>query len=232
MKTLIMAPLQEELDVLLTHWAELGYGSSPAVIGVLPVTEVPDLSLSIARGGVGKAQFAVHTRHILDHCGPVDLVICAGAAGALTDLVAVGDVVVATQTIEHDYGNRFTDRPSPIFVAATMALAQIRAAPAGMRVHFGPIASGDEDVIDIARRDGLHRSTGALAVAWEGAGGARACALSGIPFVEIRGITDYANAEAPTEFAHNLEAALRNVAAVISSTLTQSEATKGTRSSH
>jgi adenosylhomocysteine nucleosidase len=226
MKALVMAPLQEELDFLLAHWGEQGYRSLPAVIGLLPVTEVPDLSLSIALGGVGKAQFAVHTRHILDHCSPVDLVICAGAAGALTDLVAVGDVVIATQTIEHDYGNRFTDRPKPVFTAAPIALARLRAASAGRRVHFGPIASGDEDVIDIERRDGLHRSTRALAVAWEGAGGARACALSGIPFVEIRGITDNANPAAPTEFALNLETALRNVAAVISSMLIQSGATQ------
>jgi adenosylhomocysteine nucleosidase len=231
MKALVMAPMQEELDFLLTHWAEEGYRSSPAVIGVLPVTELPELNLTIARGGVGKAQFAAHTRHILDHCGPVDLVICAGAAGALTDRVAVGDVVVATQTIEHDYGNRFTDRPSPVFPAAPMALAHIRAASAGIRVHYGPIASGDEDVIDTARRDRLYRSTHALAVAWEGAGGARACGLSGVPFVEIRGITDNANPEAPTDFAHNLETALQNVAAVISSMLIQSGATKGTWSS-
>jgi nucleoside phosphorylase len=30
------------------------------------------------------------------------LVVCAGSAGALLDALAVGDVVVATATIEHD----------------------------------------------------------------------------------------------------------------------------------
>jgi adenosylhomocysteine nucleosidase len=225
-----MAPLQEELDFLLAYWVEQGYRSSPAVIGLLPATEVPELNLLIARGGVGKAQFAVHTRHILDHCGPVDLVVCAGAAGALTDLLTVGDVVVATRTLEHDYGNRFTDRPSPVFAAAPMALTHLRVVSAGMPIHFGPVASGDEDVVEIARRNRLHSSTGALAVAWEGAGGARACALGGVPFVEIRGITDNADSEAPADFARNLGAALCNVAAVITELLTQSGATEDIRS--
>jgi adenosylhomocysteine nucleosidase len=52
-------------------------------------------------------------------------------------------------------------------------------------------------------------------VAWEGAGGARACQFSGLPFVEIRGVTDSANSTASADFARNLHHALCNVAAVI-----------------
>jgi adenosylhomocysteine nucleosidase len=83
------------------------------------------------------------------------------------------------------------------------------------QVHFGPIASGDEDVIDAARRQEIQQLTGALVVAWEGAGGARACQFSGLPFVEIRGVTDSANSTASADFARNLHRALCNVATVI-----------------
>ena len=85
------------------------------------------------------------------------------------------------------------------------------------RVHFGPIASGDEDVVETERGKELHESTGALAVAWEGAGGARACAFSSIPFVEIRGVTDTANHTAASDFAENLELAMNNLATLITS---------------
>lgn len=61
----------------------------------------------------------------------------------------------------------------------------------------------------------LHRLTGALAVAWEGAGGARACHFSGIPFVEIRGITDRADSDAASDFEANLGSAMGNVARLI-----------------
>lgn len=55
--------------------------------------------------------FALHTRHLLDHVGHVDLVVCAGAAGALADGIAVGDIVIATRTIEHDYQQGFSQTP-------------------------------------------------------------------------------------------------------------------------
>ncbi len=86
---------------------------------------------------------------------------------------------------------------------------------AGFRVHFGPIASGDEDIVDVARGQELRETTGAVAVAWEGAGGARACLFSGTPFVEIRGVTDNANHTAPADFETNLELAMDNLAALI-----------------
>src|SRR6266478_4000180 len=35
------------------------------------------------------------------------LVICAGAAGALVNGLSIGDVVVATETVEHDIRNKF-----------------------------------------------------------------------------------------------------------------------------
>ena len=76
-----------------------------------------DLGLTIACGGTGKAQFALQTQHLLDTDAGWGLVICAGAAGALADEVIVGDVVVATATVEHDYQNKFNSRPIPRFKA-------------------------------------------------------------------------------------------------------------------
>lgn len=53
------------------------------------------------------------------------------------------------------------------------------------------------------------------AVAWEGAGGARACKFSGVPFLEIRGITDAADHSAASDFEKNLEVAMYNIALLI-----------------
>jgi adenosylhomocysteine nucleosidase len=146
--------------------------------------------------------------------------MCAGAAGALADDVFVGDVVVATTTVEHDYNNKFNTRAAPRFDGAQTAIADLRRVSLSLnsfKVHFGTVASGDEDVIEPERRKSLHHSTGALVVAWEGAGGARACAFSHVPFVEIRGVTDTANHNAPVDFEANLELAMNNVATLITS---------------
>ena len=57
----------------------------------------------------------------------------------------------------------------------------------------------------------------AFAVAWEGAGGARAAEFSGVPYLEIRGISDGADSDAATNFREYLPLAMKNIATVITS---------------
>lgn len=217
MNTLIVTPLQKEMDAFLAGCAQQGARVESGTVGRLQVTRLPDLGWTVARGGVGKAQFAVHTQHLLDSAA-WDLMICAGAAGALVPDFDIGDVIVGTTVIEHDYKNGFSPRPRPRFechAETVAALRQVAALCETVRVHFGDVASGDEDVIDADRRDTLRQFTGALAVAWEGAGGARACAFSHVPFVEVRGLTDKANLTAPADFETNLHLAMGNVAILL-----------------
>ncbi len=210
--------MKEELDLLLHSCTTTGLPAESAMIGKLPVVQLTDLGIVLAQGGLGKVQFAVQTQHLLDTCSDWDLVVCAGAAGALADNVSVGDVVVATITIEHDYNNKFSERALPTFDGARAAIADLKSVSRsanGFSVHFGPIASGDEDVVETDRKRVLHESTGALAVAWEGAGGAKACAFNSIPFVEVRGVTDTADHNAASDFEQNLEVAMSNLATLI-----------------
>jgi len=126
--------------------------------------------------------------------------------------------VVATETVEHDIRNRMGKPILPRFRNDPSVVDGLRRAAGtmrGFRVHFGPMASGDEDVVDRDRREELRRTTGAIAAAWEGAGGARACLLSRLPFVEIRGITDRADGDASANYGKNLSAAMTHVAALV-----------------
>jgi adenosylhomocysteine nucleosidase len=218
MKILIVIPLQKEIDGFVQGCANQGEQAEAGKVGKLSVVRFPDLGLSIAPGGLGKVQFAIQTQHLLEAGSGWELVICAGAAGALVNDVSVGDIVVATETVEHDINNKFGKPLLPRFNGAETAIAAFRRASrlsGSFRAHFGPIASGDEDVVDVERKGQLHRLTGALAVAWEGAGGARACQFSNIPFIEIRGITDGADSRAATDFEANLPDVMGNVATLI-----------------
>lgn len=212
--------MKEELDLLLQGFTKRGFRAESSTTGRLSVVQLSDLRVTLAPGGLGKAQFALQTQHLLDTRSDWDVIICAGAAGALGNKVSVGDVVVATTTVEHDYNNKFNKRPLPKFDGAGTIISDLKSVSQSLnsfRVHFGPIASGDEDVVETERGRELHESTGALAVAWEGAGGARACAFSSVPFVEIRGITDAANRTAASDFAENLGVAMDNLAILITS---------------
>lgn len=172
----------------------------------------------LAVGGHGKVHFALRTQSLILELKP-KLVVCAGACGSLSPDVRPLDVVVAERTIEHDFKLRFIKKPEPTFDGDGAVVARLKkefAIRAGdFAIHFGVIASGDEDVIDPERARELRQQTGALAVAWEGAGGARAAILNGVSYLEVRGVTDGANTEAPASFKENLSYAMKNVATVL-----------------
>lgn len=218
MTILMVTPLQQEADLLVHAWERLGLRAIRVAIGRLPAVTFPDLHVSLACGGHGKAQFALQTQHLIERSHDLDMVICAGAAGGLAEGVSVGDIVVATSTIEHDFHRRFSGRPAPRFDGSPEAIASLRHVqmPAhGLCVHYGIVASGDEDIITTDRATALREATGAIAVAWEGAGGARASLFNALPFVELRGVTDTANHEAPADFHHNLRGVMTNLAAFV-----------------
>jgi adenosylhomocysteine nucleosidase len=218
MQTLIVMPLQEEIALFCHACTAHGLATADAPVGRLVAVRVPNLGLTLVSGGLGKVQFAVQTQHALDVSRTWDVVICAGAAGALVGALAVGDVVVATETVEHDIHNHFGPPLLPRFSGAATIIEDLKGVflpRNAFNVHFGPIASGDEDVVAVERQEELHRRTGALAAAWEGAGGARACQFSAVPFVEIRGVTDGADSSAAADFRTNLATAMRHVATLI-----------------
>jgi adenosylhomocysteine nucleosidase len=219
MNILVVTPMREELAFVQQSWQAQGLRSESGLIGRLPAVYVPELGITLAQGGTGKAQFALQTQHLIDNGRGWELVICAGAAGALADSLTIGDVVAGRTTVEHDYVNKFNERPLPRYEGSPQAIARVEALSTierqAFKVRVGTIASGDEDVVDVVRSRELRQQTGGLAVAWEGAGGARACRFNNMPYLELRGITDTADHAAPADFEANLEAAMGYVAHVI-----------------
>src|ERR1051325_10615179 len=139
---LVVTPLQEEYSELYYSLSALDLKSEAEKIGRLDVHCFPEINLTLARGGHGKTQFGIQTQHLLDHA-QFDLVICAGAAGALAPEVKVWGVVVATSTLEHDYNNKFSERPKPRFAGDAKSIEQLKALDlpnANFKVHFGIMA--------------------------------------------------------------------------------------------
>jgi adenosylhomocysteine nucleosidase len=214
MTVLVLTPIEQEFNALARFLQKQDGGSEENLtLGRLPLRRFSRLDLLLACGGLGKAQFGIQAQHLIDFCPSALALVCAGAAGRLGDGLHVGDVVVATETVEHDPVYRFAPRKPPRFPADPGLLARLRAAAdqAPFKVHFGPVASGDEDVVDRKRADDIRKRTGALAVAWEGAGGARACQFSQVPFIEIRGVSDGANPLALISFVFSLGAIMERI---------------------
>ncbi len=214
---LIVSPLKKEFKALVIGIHRLGFTFKESQTGRLPFVEFTELNLVCSIGGHGKSQFALQTQHLISHFKNISRVICAGTGGSLLESVKPLDVVVGTKTIEHDYHEKFSVQPNPEFLGCkkTLNLFSDKKGPS-FRTHFGPIASGDEDIIDLMRAQTIHKKTGALIVAWEGAGGARAAAFHNLPYLEIRAASDSSNQNTAQDFNLNLPQAMDNIAQVIS----------------
>jgi len=200
---LILTPIKEENQALARFLVrQPGVVVEEMTLGRIPARRFPSLGLLLACGGLGKAQFALQAQHLVDQCPEISTLVCAGAGGSLAEGVRAGEVVVATETVEHDAIYKFARRPLPRFSGDEQLVARLREAAAGapFKVHFGAVASGDEDVADRQRAGEIRRKTGALAVAWEGAGGARVARFNALPYLELRGITDSATPLALASF--------------------------------
>ena len=184
---LILTPLPLELKHLLKG---LEAETQEQLLAPSQVHWLKSASVAFAVGGHGKVNFALSTQHLIRELRP-RLVCGVGSAGALKEDLQLGDVVIAEKIVEHDHLVKFVQQPLPQFAPDPETLRELRQLnPRIFKLHCGPVASGDEDVIEPSRKSDIQKRTQALAVAWEGAGLARACHWSKTPFLEVRVITD------------------------------------------
>ena len=215
--TLAITPLLLEFTFLSEALVSLGYQGKESQLGKIRLMTFEELNLCIGHGGHGKVQFAIQTQFLLQQI-QADQVFCVGAAGGISKEVSIFDVIVGEKTIEHDYTCKFINKDLPEFQGNSNMLKKLKLIKtSGFNLHFGVIASGDEDIVDSARANEIQKKTNGLAVAWEGAGGARACSFLNIPFVELRAITDMASNSAPIDFKENLKLSMKNIAEVFKS---------------
>ena len=178
---------------------------------------------------VGKVAAATTTATLIEAFG-VKRVIFTGVAGGVGAGVKVGDVVVASEYVQHDmnsgplfpryeiplYGRAALDcdpaLSALLFEAARDGLAEVgdhfhRSILLGEPVvHRGLIASGDQFVCDPAQAECMRidlQAAGheALAVEMEGAAVAQVCFDYGVPFAAMRTISDRADAQAHMDFS-------------------------------
>ncbi len=209
MRKLFLTPLKAEFSIL-SHAFQKKWKHENLQIGSHAAILFPEANICLAVGGLGKVDMAIKTQFWLSNLPDCQMMACVGSAGNLTKSLDMGDVVVASKTIEHDFKQVFFKKSLPEF-AMGEAWRDFLKLPQ-KQIHHVAIASGDEDVLSQERRDEIYRLTDAHAVAWEGAGAARACAFLKIPFCEIRAITDDPSTNLKQDFTKNLNHAMGHLA--------------------
>ena len=178
----------------------------------------------LALSKIGKVAAATTAVALIEKFG-VGRIVFTGVAGGLGEGVQTGDVVVATDFMQHDldasplfaryevplYGQtRFAADPrltALLFSAACSAMAALHGGNAfhHARVHQGPVASGDRFVSGTSESERLRAALlgaghNVLAVEMEGAAVAQVCHDYGIPFAAVRTISDRADDSAHVDF--------------------------------
>lgn len=152
--------------------------------------------------GVGKVNAAVCATTLINSYKP-DIVINSGVAGALSPLVSIGDIVIATKAVEHDMnitalGDKQGEVSMPggkvmYFECEKRACNLLNSAASKLentKVAQGIVASGDIFISDRRKRLLINDRFGALACEMEGAAIGHACYCCKTPFGVLRAISD------------------------------------------
>jgi adenosylhomocysteine nucleosidase len=173
------------------------------------------------RSGIGKVNAAVCTQ-ILADLYQVDAVINTGVAGSLRNEIEIADIVLSTDTLQHDMdATGFGYEPGTIprmetsvFKADTGLLKLAKEVCANVipevGVHIGRVISGDQFISDSAKKAWLAEKIGGFCTEMEGAAIGHAAYLNRIPFLIIRAVSDKADHSAEMAYSQFEELAIRN----------------------
>ena len=126
MRILALTPIRDEFNALTSWLNKLGFVTYGRSTGRMPFVSYLGGKLVVAQGGLGKAQFGIQAQHAIDTMRDRDMVICAGSAGGLSDDLKIGDVVVATETVEHDFKwGILSGKPLPRFPGHRRSIAML-----------------------------------------------------------------------------------------------------------
>lgn len=169
----------------------------------------------VVRCGVGKVNAARCAQMLIDRYAP-DYVINTGIAGGVGEGLRVGDVVVGSELVQHDFDiSRFGyargyisgvgDGKSPSVFRSdkTLTDAFLRIVYTFLpkdRVHSGRIATGDRFIADAETKLTLKNDFSAIAAEMEGCAIAQTAAANGVPFIVVRAISDLADGSASESF--------------------------------
>lgn len=165
----------------------------------------------VVRSGIGKVNAAVCTQ-ILADCYGVDRIINTGIAGSLNAKIDIGDIVLSTDTLEHDmdavtFGYPLGQVPR-MEVLAFEADEELRLTAKKvcervlpeLKVFEGRVVSGDQFVSDQDKKNWLVEHFDGLCTEMEGAAIGHTAYLNGIPFLVIRAISDKADDSAVMDY--------------------------------
>ena len=167
-----------------------------------------NLSVVVVQCGVGKVNAALCVQALCDRFS-VTHIVNTGVAGSLDAKLDIGDFVISSDAIYHDFDCGALQYPigqvpglSVKAFPADRLLMDLAFAAANTQgsAYVGTVASGDQFVCQKEQKKTIVENTGALCTEMEGAAIAHGAWRNKVPFVIIRAISDKADDSAQMDY--------------------------------
>lgn len=187
--------------------------------------KLDDTDVIVVKCGMGKVNAGICAQILVDqyHVGRV---INTGVAGSLDAEINIGDIVISTDTVQHDFdltpiGYKRGELNSPRMIAIpadekmrTTAAEAVREVAPDIQAFEGRICTGDQFIASKEQKKAIVSEFQGLCCEMEGGAIAQVCYLNDIPFVIIRAISDKADDSEEVSFKAFEEAAAVHCAAI------------------
>ncbi len=215
----IIFPMKEELDAIRE------YCNIKNTYNIFDLTfyegVINNVECVFVECGVGKVN-AARTAQILIDNVKVDYIFNIGVAGGVSDKLHVGDIIIGTKLVQHDFDITAFDHEKGYIpnigtyietddYLRNLAI-QLLNDELDDTVHTGIIASGDIFCTESKMSNKIASKFNALCVEMEGASIAQICYLSHIPFLVIRSISDVPNDNNVVTYEDFLELSSKKIA--------------------
>ena len=180
----------------------------------------------IVKCGMGKVNAGICANTLINDFDCTKIVN-TGVAGSLDNKLDIGDVVISTDAVQHDFdveaiGFKKGEIPYTGRYAfpANKALREVaresvKEAVPDIHAYEGRICSGDQFISTSKQKETITSNFGGLCCEMEGAAIAQVCYLNEIPFVVIRAISDKSDGSHNVEYETFKEAAADNGAKIV-----------------
>ena len=164
----------------------------------------------VAKCGVGKVHAAVCTQTMILKYSP-NIIINTGVAGSLNSKLDIADLVISDFVVEHDMDTSGIGDPLgfisgldiikiPVANHIVNKIKNAAGAIDGTNVYIGTIATGDQFICSIEKKNHIVDNFDALCAEMEGAAIGHVCYLNKVDFCIVRAISDKADGTAHMDF--------------------------------
>ena len=180
----------------------------------------------VVQSGIGKVNMAICTQILVNIYG-VDMLINTGVAGGLYKDINVGDIVISSDALQHDFdvtglGYKKSVIPgmeTSVFTADTdlveMAKEACEIVNPEIQCFVGRVVTGDQFISDNGTKAALVKDYDGYCAEMEGAAMAQAAHLNQIPFIILRAISDKADQEAAGSYEEFEKAAIKHIVRLV-----------------